>query len=68
MNLQSVNELVELMLNTILEKSPAFKDTKPDHIVAMINNLGSTTNMELAIASKRLVTCLGITSFPFLHP
>ncbi len=56
MQLQAADELTETLLSTILQQRK-FAAQKP--VVAMINNLGATTEMELAIVARHAVSYLG---------
>ena len=60
MQLQAADELTETLLSTILQQRK-FAEQKP--VVVMINNLGATTEMELAIVARHAVSYLESKGF-----
>jgi triose/dihydroxyacetone kinase / FAD-AMP lyase (cyclizing) len=60
MQLQAADELTETLLSTILQQGK-FAAQKP--VAAMINNLGATTEMELAIVARHAVSHLESKGF-----
>ena len=60
MQMQAADELTETLLSAILQQG-RFAAQKP--VAAMINNLGATTEMELAIVARHAVSCLESKGF-----
>ena len=60
MQLQAADELTETLLSTILQQRK-FAAQRP--VVVMINNLGATTEMELAIVARHAVSYLESKGF-----
>jgi dihydroxyacetone kinase len=58
--LRPADQLTDMLLNEIL-KHRKFGDSK--RVVVMVNNLGSTTEMELAIVARHVITVMERASF-----